>query len=141
MLRTIQWVVGACLFLGGGAVHAGPFFSGLGDLPGGSFFSIATGVSADGSVVVGSGTPALTVSNREAYRWTAAGGMVGLGDLAGSIFSSSARGVSADGTVIVGRGVSASGTEAYRWTAGSGMVGLGDLPGGELLQRRSCRLG
>jgi uncharacterized membrane protein len=41
---------------------------GLGDLPGGEFFSHGAGVSADGSVVVGGGTSA---SGFEAFRWTA----------------------------------------------------------------------
>ncbi len=38
----------------------------LGDLPGGTFFSLANGVSADGSVVVGRGTSAL---GSEAFIW------------------------------------------------------------------------
>jgi probable HAF family extracellular repeat protein len=99
---------------------------GLGDLDGGTFGSIALGVSADGAVVVGQGSSA---SGDEAFRWTA-GGMVGLGDLDGGTFGSEARAASADGSVIVGWGTSASGSEAFRWTSGSGMVGLGDLPGG-----------
>ncbi len=102
-------------------------FQGLGDLPGGAFASEANGVSADGLVVVGLG---ISVSGIEAFRWTAAGGMVGLSDLPGVPFVSFANGVSADGTVVVGRGVSTSGNEAFRWTSAGGMVGLGDLPGG-----------
>ena len=104
-----------------------PGFTGLGDLPGSSFNSIARGVSADGSVVVGYGNSA---SGTEAFRWTAGGGMVGLGDLAGGDFGSNAYGVSADGSVVVGGSVSASGYETFRWTASGGMVGLGDIPGG-----------
>ena len=102
-------------------------FQGLGDLAGGSFFSRANGVSADGSVVVGQSN---STSGVEAFRWTSVGGMVGLGDLPGGIFRSAATGVSADGSVVVGLGNSASGEEAFRWTSGGGMVGLGDLPGG-----------
>jgi probable HAF family extracellular repeat protein len=101
--------------------------AGLGDLAGGDFNSLASGVSADGSVVVGTGTSA---SGGEAFRWTSGGGMVGLGDLAGGSFSSNANDVSADGVVVVGESQSASGKEAFRWTAGAGMVGLGDLAGG-----------
>lgn len=52
---------------------------GLGDLPGGIFDSKATGVSADGSVVVGNGTGFYGT----AFRWTQATGMVGLGYLPG----------------------------------------------------------
>ena len=54
-------------------------------------------VSGDGSVVVG-------VSGGlggEAFRWTAAGGMVGLGRRPGDYYSY-ARGVNADGSVVVG---------------------------------------
>ncbi len=102
-------------------------FEGLGDVAGGAFLSLAFGVSADGSVVIGSGNSA---SGTEAFRWTQAGGMVGLGDLAGGGFLSAALGVNADGSVVVGYGNSASGIEAFRWTQAGGMVGLGDLAGG-----------
>jgi len=59
----------------------------LGDLPGGNFSSSATGVSDDGTVVVGNGSPA---SGGGAFRWTAATGMVGLGDLQGGNYCPSA---------------------------------------------------
>ena len=51
-------------------------FQGLGDLPGSYFRSTASSMSADGSVVVGTGSSASTT--REAFRWTSGGGMVGL---------------------------------------------------------------
>jgi probable HAF family extracellular repeat protein len=51
---------------------------GLGDLPGGSFSSVAVGVSSDGSVVVGVGNSA---SGNEAFRWTQAEGMRRLYDV------------------------------------------------------------
>ena len=104
-------------------------FQGLGGLPG-SFSSSATGVSADGSVVVGSSTrtPMWTT---EAFRWTQATGMVGLGDLPGGDFGSHASEVSGDGSVVVGYGLSNTNfLKAFRWTQGTGMVELGDLPGG-----------
>jgi probable HAF family extracellular repeat protein len=97
--------------------------TGLGDLAGGSFGSVALGVSADGSVVVGQGRSA---SGDEAFRWTG-GVMTGLGDLAGGGFFSQAFGVSADGSVVVGRGTSASGSEAFIWDAVNGMRNLMDL--------------
>jgi probable HAF family extracellular repeat protein len=109
----------------------GASFQGLGDLPGGSSFSQAFGVSADGSVVVGR-SPGQNIG-REAFRWTETGGMQALGDLPGGGFSSSAEGASADGSVVVGFGNSATNNEAFRWTQAGGMVGLGDLPGGDLL--------
>ncbi len=112
-----------------GSVAHGVSFQGLGDLPGGGFFSQAFGVSADGSVVVGVGT---SPSGTEAFRWTQAGGMVGLGGLVGPALFSIATAVSADGSVVVGESTSASGEEAFRWTQAGGMVGLGDLPGGAL---------
>jgi len=102
-------------------------FRGLGDLPGGDFFSVATAASADGRVIVGY---AKSTNGIEAFRWTAATGMVGLGDLSGGTFSSFAFAVSADGSVVVGDSRSFSGNEAFRWTPATGMVGLGDLPGG-----------
>jgi len=105
-------------------------FTPLGDLAGGGFASFASGVSDDGTVVVGR---SIGASGYEATRWTQAGGMVGLGDLPGGIFESLANGVSGDGAVVVGRGRSNAGSnfEAFRWTQAGGIVGLGDLPGGQ----------
>lgn len=106
------------------STQAGPVFIGLGDLPGGSFFSRANAVSADGTTVVGA-----SISNLggEAIYWTFGGGMVGLGDLTGGIFTSQAFDVSADGLVIIGESQSSLGNEAFRWTAQSGMIGLGSF--------------
>jgi len=103
-------------------------FQGLGDLPGGSFASSASGVSADGLVVVGTSISSSGFNEHEAFRWTSGGGMVGLGYLSGFDFYSGAVGVSADGSVVVGAG----GGGAFRWTSGGGMVYLGNLghPGG-----------
>ncbi|MDO9219540.1 MAG: autotransporter domain-containing protein [Thiobacillus sp.] len=105
-------------------------FTPLGDLTGGGFTSYATGVSDDGTVVVGR---SIGASGYEATRWTQAGGMVGLGDLPGGIFESLANGVSGDGAMVVGRGRSNAGSnfEAFRWTQAGGIVGLGDLAGGQ----------
>ncbi len=96
---------------------------GLGDLAGGSFFSLALAINSDGSVLVGRGSSA---SGFEAFRWTSGTGMVGLGDLAGGGFFSQALGVNADGSVIVGTGSSASGNEAFRWTEAGGMIRVED---------------
>jgi probable HAF family extracellular repeat protein len=85
--------------------------------------SMAWGVSADGSVVVG-------ISGGRAFRWTAARGMQDLGTLGGS--ESVAWGVSADGSVVVGWAWNAAGKgRAFRWTAARGMQDLGMLGGGE----------
>src|ERR1019366_8263873 len=92
---------------------------GLGHLPG-TTNSSATGVSADGSVIVGT-------SGSQAFRWTAGSGMVGLGYLPGGN-SSSATAVSGDGSIVVGNGLGNDGyDEAFRWTAGSGMQSLWDV--------------
>jgi len=98
----------------------------LGDFPGGYFYSLAQGVSGDGSIVVGSGyTDALW----QAFRWTEESGMVGLGALPSSSPISWAYAISADGTTIVGQSSSFIGGQAYRWTESNGMVGLGLYPG------------
>ncbi len=99
----------------------------LGNLGGTDSLAYASGVSADGNIVVGqSSSPA----GPQAFRWTQATGMVGLGDLPGGNFSSEARGVSSDGSVIVGEADSAGGSEAFRWTAPGGMQGLGHVQPG-----------
>jgi uncharacterized membrane protein len=99
-------------------------FSGLGFLPGDTSSS-ATGVSADGSVVVGS-------SGNQAFRWTQSSGLAGLGFLPGG-GSSSAAGVSADGSVVVGESFAPaipippyyySVLQAFRWTQAEGMRSL-----------------
>lgn len=87
----------------------------------------ATGVSGDGSVVVGRG---FTDLGQEAFRWTSSTGMVGLGDLDGGAHWSRATAISDDGTTVVGAGYPTFGQEAFRWTEDEGMISLGDLPGG-----------
>ena len=82
------------------------FFQGLGELPGGAVSSAAAGVSADGNVVVGQsdvGGPFL-FGLPEAFRWTAASGLVGLGQLPGDN-ASVATGTSADGMVVAGTSI------------------------------------
>jgi probable HAF family extracellular repeat protein len=97
--------------------------------------SYAQGVSADGSVVVGWGSYTTYsygdyYTYRNAFRWTAAGGMQNLGTMGGN--QSEAYGVSANGAVVVGRAQNANQQwRAFRWSASSGrMVDLGTLPGG-----------
>ncbi len=85
-------------------------------LPGGTHWCCyeAFGVSADGSVIVGTG-----------FRWSSTGGLIGLGALPGAV-SSIAYAVSSDGSVAAG----VSGDQAFRWTEAEGITGLGTLPGG-----------
>ncbi len=101
--------------------------------------SRATGVSADGNVVVGwSAGPDAEGNNgsvKQAFRWTQEGGMAGLGALAGGSFSE-AYDVNADGTVVVGtsdrpyfvNGVQMNFNQvtAFRWTAEGGMQSIAD---------------
>jgi uncharacterized membrane protein len=94
---------------------------GLGDLPGGQFSSIANGVSANGSVIVGAGSTGFGPYDFEAFRWDANDGMQGLGYLPGSS-SSVAFDVSADGTIVVG-----SSGGAFIWDRDHGMRSLLDL--------------
>ncbi len=96
---------------------------------GGGFSSDAYGLSADGSVAVGTSYSGI---DSTAYRWTSQTGIVPLGNLGGNANSQEiANAVSADGTIIVGQSGSPSGPQAFRWTQATGMVGLGDLPGGD----------
>ena len=113
------------------ALAATPALIGLGDLPGGPVQSAASGVSSDGTAVVG--WSAVSSGLNEAFRWTSAGGMVGLGDLPGGTAESWANAISADGSTVVGLSNSTSGYEAFRWTSGGGMTDLGDLEGGLIL--------
>ncbi len=92
----------------------------------------ATGVSANGTVVVGGisqfqGADGLYPAE-QAFSWTAAGGVSLLGTLPG-MTTSIANGVSANGASVVGSSFNGSGgQEAFLWTSG-GMTPLGFLPG------------
>ncbi|HIJ67593.1 MAG TPA: PEP-CTERM sorting domain-containing protein [Planctomycetes bacterium] len=98
----------------------GAIFEGLGYV-GDSSWSTAFGVSADGSVVVGTSGPG-------AFRWEA-GQMTGLGDLYGGTTSSTGYAASGDGSVVVGFSLTPyPWLEAFNWTSQGGMVGLGSLP-------------
>jgi probable HAF family extracellular repeat protein len=100
----------------------------LGVLPTGTY-SRAYGVSADGTVIVGTST-INSGNGSEAFRWTAQGGMQGLGDLAGGIVASEGYAISRDGNTVVGMGYDGVQGRAVRWTQQTGMVSLGQLPGG-----------
>ncbi|MES9994496.1 MAG: hypothetical protein ABWQ14_00120, partial [Desulfovibrio aminophilus] len=92
----------------------------------------ASGVSADGSIVVGDSSN--SAGNQEAFRWIG-GTMTGLGFLAdtGHHLFSIASGVSADGSIVVGYSFNNAGDhEAFRWVSdgtptGGTMTGLGFL--------------
>jgi probable HAF family extracellular repeat protein len=110
---------------GGGMVGLGHLARGTG----------ATGVSADGSVVV---VYSLRSSGyTDGFRWTADGGMVDLGQIPGNdVLGTYPTGVSADGSVVVGYSFAASEdgfrwSDGFRWTTGGGMVSLSG-GGGEI---------
>jgi probable HAF family extracellular repeat protein len=96
--------------------------------PSGAFSSLldARGVSADGSVVVGTGRVVIGPSLvNEASRWTTAGEIDGLGDLPGGQFHSVATDVSADGAVVVGNSDAGNGSpEAFFWTEDTGIISV-----------------
>lgn len=91
-------------------------FEGLGDLPGGLLDSVAGGVSADGSVIIGTGNPGDDLPD-EPFYWTEADGLRRLWDVAidAGIDMTAwqsltiATDLSADGSVIVGSGVTTAG--------------------------------
>jgi probable HAF family extracellular repeat protein len=101
-------------------------------------YSVAWGVSADGSVVVGTAYR-IASSRLEAFRWTKDTGMVGLGPLPGG-GATMAYAVSADGNVVAGWDRYPNGwtNQAFRWTSAGGMVGLGFLDQG--LRTQASRL-
>ena len=105
-----------------------PFFTGIGDLPGGLFGSYAKAISADGRVVVGEST-AGGFGAYEMIRWTFDSGMEPLdSDWRGDVWSIDGRGTVIGGAVI--RPIYQT-TEAFRWTDSERIVRIGDLPGGE----------
>lgn len=115
------------LLLAGTPAHAATF-TWLGDLSGGTSYSVATAVSADGKVVVGyAGSP----NGEEAFRWEN-GVMTGLGDIPGRTpYKSQATAVSADGAIVAGTSggfPSSFPTQGFRWTGGV-LTALGSLPG------------
>ncbi len=125
-------LTGALAFLAATANAAS--FQGLGFVDMTDPGSGASGVSADGSTVVG-WSAVVFGEDEESYglggfRWTAATGMVGLGFPDGPPddplveWASEAVAVSGDGSVIVGRSSGPSGPGSYRWTAATAFVGI-----------------
>jgi probable HAF family extracellular repeat protein len=114
----------------------GPGIRALGDFRDGPNISIATGISRDGTIVVGAGS---TAAGYQAFRWTLESGMLPVGVFAGYTETQASK-ISGNGAVIIGSGRRSfpARTEAFRWTRDLGMVGLGDLPGGLTLSEAQC---
>lgn len=122
--RAFRWTAGS------GLVQLGGFTcSGCDPITG------ATGVSADGLVVVGVGLAKSLFGDPhlDAARWPGGGTSIDdLGDLPGPADFNTARGASADGAVLVGEGDGSAGIEGWFWTSGSGMQALPGVPGAQL---------
>jgi uncharacterized membrane protein len=107
--------VSAALALTALPARAQSTFTVLGDLPGGTYFTSVTGVSADGTTAVGSsesdtpGYPAM-----ECFLWTSATGIVGQGDVAGGPWGGCGFAVSGTGASFVGYAYTALGNQAQR---------------------------
>jgi len=123
------WMLALLSWLPAGAWGQSRFVP-LGDLPGGSFDSLAQGISNDGGVAVGMSHSDGGIGPEEAFRWTAETGMQGLGS-AGGLTVSGAHDTNADGSVIVGTAggpfsdLTGFGL-AFRWS-GRKMIPLGLL--------------
>lgn len=123
-------------FLAASTSLAQPYFSGVGDLPGGATLSEANAISADGSTVVGGSIVAGSGFSQAyaAFRWTQDGGIENIFDQSAGGASVRASAVSADGTLIVGTAdygfFGPLGTQAFLFSGSVGPFLLGDLPDG-----------
>ena len=102
---------------------------GLGDLDGGEFKSSAQGVSYDGTLVVGYGTPKSNFPNvTEAFLWVEGKGMTGLGAIGPfpvPISVANAVANTPNGAVVVGESGSIfPETDAFIWDEKNGMQNL-----------------
>ncbi len=107
---------------------------GIGDIPGGNVWSVATAVSGDGQVVGGRST---TEAGTIACIWTAERGLQPIGALSGGVvFSSEVGALSYDGTVAACFGQSANTTgqdrwkQVFLWSPVGALVPLPDISGG-----------
>jgi probable HAF family extracellular repeat protein len=117
------------ILLAAHAARGATTFTPLGDLPGGSFRSIALGISGDGSTVVGSSSSATSGSQSEPFLWTSSTGMVGLGYLGVGSGDGRAESVNPTGDIIVGSATTNSGfLGAFISRPGFGMQQLSLFP-------------
>lgn len=121
LLIAVTSVFGASQVLAYGSIS--PSFLPLSDFPGGTFQSGASGISADGTVVVGLGSSA---AGTRAFKWTSATGMSDIGDLPGGSSYSEAYGISGNGATVIGISSATNNLLAFRWTSAGGMAALSD---------------
>lgn len=102
-------------------------FQGIGDLPGGTNFSDCRVISANGTVVAGTGSSA---STQEAIYWTQQGGIQRTGLVPGYSSGHYPIAVSADGSLIAGEVWNMSGeTVPFLWSADGGIQKLDNSNG------------
>jgi len=126
LLATALALLGGCGGANENSVFEGgtqPRFQRLGFAPGDTS-SQAFAVSGDGNVVVGA---SLDATNRVAFRWTEAQGLVAL-PLPGTMPDSEGHSVNNDGSVVGGNGILFDVQEAFTWTAAGGSVLVPDAP-------------
>ena len=92
---------------------------------------VSSRITPDGNVVVGSFNNGSTY---QAFRWTAATGVVDLGSLGGDSY---VERVASDGNVMVGSFNNGSASQAFRWASATGMVALGPSDGSFLYDMTS----
>jgi probable HAF family extracellular repeat protein len=121
----------ACLFTPHAAMAQTPSFQTLGQMPHAGAGTYASGISGDGTTIMGYGWICNIGTKKDcsysdtvrAYRWTVVAGYQLL-DGNGNTSYFGAGGVSFDGSVIVGEHALANGFDAFRWTAGTGVKRL-----------------
>jgi uncharacterized membrane protein len=128
LISVVRWLAFVCCLGTAGAALAGsartPSFQGLGDLPAGGVGSWASGVSGDGSVVVGRSLTydaGLGQNVSRPFVWDATLGMRSVDTLPSGVTSAWATDVSEDGGTLVGyfRDPGSSDYRAYRHDIGS----------------------
>ena len=107
-----------------GAVHS------LGVFPAANPVSLASGISEDGTIIIGG---SMTDGGLRAFRWTAATGMVNLGVWGSVVTQSQAAGISGDGSTIVGSGGNPPLTyvQGFRWTSANGYRQISNWSGAQ----------
>lgn len=116
-LIGIVCAAGAC------ASAHGQWITGVGDLPGGVFFSTINSVSPDGTAV--SGRSSVDGGQLGYVFRLGEGVMVPIGDLDGGQLSSRGQAVSNGGAVVAGLSFGPTGGRPVRWTEADGLVDIG----------------